>query len=62
MFGLVLEKLESLRLAASEGFDSNCWGEGGTIFFYEGKQTFFFGGDWGVGLTWMGNLYSVVDD
>jgi hypothetical protein len=32
MFGLVaLDILESLRLTASEGFDSNCWGADGGI-------------------------------
>jgi hypothetical protein len=32
-FGLALEMLESLRLVALEGFDSNWWGDGGAIFF-----------------------------
>jgi len=32
MVGLVdFETLESLRLTTSEGFDVNCWGEGGAI-------------------------------
>lgn len=44
MFGLVaLETLESLRLTASEGFDTNCW-EGRAAIFEKKANVFFLGG------------------
>jgi hypothetical protein len=58
-FGLALETLDNLRLAASEDLDSNCWGGGGAIS-REGRQALFCGG--GVDGMWngttVGSLYT----
>jgi hypothetical protein len=40
-FGLALEMLDNLRLAASEDLDMNCWGDGGAIFLGKANRRFF---------------------
>ena len=54
-FGLASDTLESLRLAVTEGFDSNWWGNGGAIFFsIKTRRCFWWVRD--VVWTWMGNV------
>ena len=46
-FGLALEVLDNLRLAASEDLDMNCWGDGGAIFREENQALLGGGVGWG---------------